>query len=136
MPITIRRPVSITRIVTEEFKQGMLDELRQASDAVSTRVQQLEFQTKRYIAEVQKSDVKRAMAIREQVQAEMRRHETLRSNLGERIAEMEALKIDDEYEHGQVESEVTIREGDNLTEVLGPATIVVKDDVVTEIRGI
>jgi len=135
MAITVRRPVSITHIVTEPLKQRLLDELRQTADAVDTRVQQIDFQTKRYIAEVQKSDVKRAMAIKEQVQTELRRHEALRSDLQERIEEIEALQVDDEYEHGQVESEVTVKEGDSITDVLGPAAIIVKDDVVIEFRG-
>ncbi|HOS93911.1 MAG TPA: YlqD family protein [Armatimonadota bacterium] len=134
--LIVRRPVGILRIVTEDFKSKLIADLKEAAESVEMRIQQIDFQTRGYIEQVQKSDIKRAMALKEQVAAEKRRHESLRGEILERLQEAEALELDSEYEQGHVESEVEIKEGDNITEVLGDAAIVVKDDVVIEIRGV
>jgi len=134
--LTVRRPVGILRIVTEDFKTKLVADLKEAAESVEMRIQQIDFQTRGYIEQVQKSDIKRAMALKEQVAAEKRRHESVRGEILERLQEAEALELDSEYEQGHVESEVEIKEGDNITEVLGEAAIVVKDDVVIEIRGV
>lgn len=134
--LIIRRPVGILRIVTEEFKSKLIADLKEAAESIEMRIQQIDFQTRGYIEQVQKSDIKRAMALKEQVAAEKRRHESVRGEILERLQEAEALELDSEYEQGHVESEVEIKEGDNITEVLGDAAIVVKDDVVIEIRGV
>jgi len=128
--------VGILRIVTEDFKTKLVADLKEAAESVEMRIQQIDFQTRGYIEQVQKSDIKRAMALKEQVAAEKRRHESVRGEILERLQEAEALELDSEYEQGHVESEVEIKEGDNITEVLGEAAIVVKDDVVIEIRGV
>ncbi|HQK95662.1 MAG TPA: YlqD family protein [Armatimonadota bacterium] len=134
--LIVRRPVGILRIVTEDFKSKLIADLKEAAESVEMRIQQIDFQTRGYIEQVQKSDIKRAMALKEQVAAEKRRHESLRGEILERLQEAEALELDSEYEQGHVESEIEIKEGDNITEVLGDAAIVVKDDVVIEIRGV
>lgn len=128
--------MGILRIVTEDFKTKLVADLKEAAESVEMRIQQIDFQTRGYIEQVQKSDIKRAMALKEQVAAEKRRHESVRGEILERLQEAEALELDSEYEQGHVESEVEIKEGDNITEVLGEAAIVVKDDVVIEIRGV
>ncbi len=133
--LVIKRPVSVVYIVTEQLKKEIREEIEQAIEQIDMRIQQIDFQTRRYILEVQKSDIRRAMGLKEQVEAEKQKHEEAKRELQERLQSIESMEIGSELPRGTLESEVEITEGDNLNEKLSGAAVVVKDGVVVEIRG-
>jgi hypothetical protein len=132
--VTIKRNVLLRSIVTEKLRTDLSEELQSAADEVDQRVQQLDFQTRAYITDLQRTNLQQAMAVRKQVEAEKHRQQELRDALLERKAQVEVLEDGSEVVRGTLESFVEINVGDDLSEVLGGVEIVTKDDVVVEIR--
>ncbi len=132
--LTIKRPVLLKAIVTEKLKAELQAELQQAADQADIRIQQLEFTSKRYIQELQKTDIQQAMALRQQLQAEQQKNEQAKQQILERKRQIEELELDSEFVRGTLEGLVDVKEGDDLGKIMS-AEIVVKDDIIVEVRG-
>jgi hypothetical protein len=130
----VRRQVMLKAIVTEKLKEELRREVTDAIAQVEEGQQQLDTQSRRVMLELQRSDLNRAMAFRQQLEAEKRKQDDLKTELRERLQEYEALEIGSEFVRGLLEGNVEIREGDNLTEKMSKAEIIVKDDIVVAIR--
>ncbi len=52
MGISVTRSIAIQAIVTEDFKEELKAELQEAADEVQRRTDQMELQSRRYLAEV------------------------------------------------------------------------------------
>lgn len=133
--LTIKRPVLLKAIVTEKLKEELNAELQEAADQADVRIQQLEFTSKRYIQELQKSNIQQAMGLRQQVQAEQQKQESIKQQLLGQQKQIGELELGSEFLRGTLEGIVEVREGDDLGQVLGGAEILVKDDIVVEVRG-
>jgi hypothetical protein len=132
--LVIKRPVQVTVITTENFKQDLLKELQESGDAVQRHIEQMEFQGRRALADLQRTNLNQAMALRQQLEAEKRKYEDMKKELEQRREEVEKLELGEEYPRGTLESEVTINPGDNLFEKLSQAQVIIKDGIVQEIR--
>lgn len=130
----IKRAVTVVAIVTEQFKQQVIAEYEEAIQQVDASIQALESQSRRYLLQLQTADLAQANAFRRQVDAEKAKQEGSKQEIQARLEAARALEIGSEVERGNVESYVEIQEGDNLIEKLTRASIVVKDDVVVEVR--
>jgi len=134
--LTVKRSVAVHVIVTDEFKEELKAELRQASETTQQRIDQLEFQSRRFLADLQRSDMTQAMNARRQIEAEKRRQDGVKRDIEEQLAEADKLEIGSEYPRGVLEGVVEITEGDNLLQKLADSRIVIKDGVVIEIREV
>ncbi len=132
--LTITRPIALRVIVTEQFKQEMEAELQEAADTTQRRIDQIDFQARRLLADLQRTDLNQAMQVRQHIEAEKGRHESTRKDLLERVQEVRELELGSEFLRGSLEGTVEIKEGDNLYDKLGKTEIVIKDGVVVEIR--
>jgi len=132
--LTVKRSIAVQVIVTEEFKEELKVELQEAVNATQRRLDQMEFQSRRFLADLQRTDLTQAMAARRQMEAERRRHEALKQDIQRQLDEAEKLEIGSEYPRGTLEGLVEIKEGDDLFEKLGSSEIVIKDGVVVEVR--
>jgi Ni,Fe-hydrogenase I large subunit len=132
--LTIMRPVALRVIVTEQFKQEMEKELQEAADSTQRRIDQIDFQARRVLADLQRSDLNQAMQVRQQIEVEKGRQESVKKELLERAQEVQGLELGSEFPRGTLESMVEIKDGDNLYEKLTQAEIVIKDGIVIEIR--
>ena len=132
--LTVKRPVQVIAIVTEQFKKELTEELQTAADDTQRRIEQLEFQSRRYVSDLQRSDLTQAMALRQRLEGEKQKHETLRKELLDRLGEVQGLAMDSEFPRGTIEGTVEVQPGDNLFDKVGKAEIVVKDGVIVEIR--
>jgi Ni,Fe-hydrogenase I large subunit len=131
----VKRPVTVIAIVTEQFKQQLIKEIEESIGQVDAGVQALDSQARRYLLQLQTADLSQASAFRRQVDAEKAKQEGMKTELQARLKEAEALTLDSEFPRGTLESYVEIQTGDNLIEKIGRAEIIVKDDVVIEVRG-
>jgi Ni,Fe-hydrogenase I large subunit len=131
----VKRPVTVIAIVTEQFKQQLIKEIEESIAQVDAGLQALDSQARRYLLQLQTADLAQASAFRRQVDAEKAKQEGMKSELQARLKEAEALAIDSEFPRGTLESYVEVAAGDNLIEKIGRAEIIVKDDVVIEVRG-
>ncbi len=134
MGVVIKRNVILRSIVTERLKEQLKEELQRSIDEIDQRIQQIDFRTQPYITELQRSNIQQAIAVRQQVNQEKERQRSIREALLERMKQVEELELGEEVIRGTLESQVEIKEGDNLAEVLSGQEIVTKDDVVVEIR--
>jgi len=132
--LTIMRPIALRVIVTEQFKQEMEKELQEAADTTQRRIEQIDFQARRVLADLQRTDLTQAMQVRQQIEAEKGRQESVKKELMDRAREVRELEMGTEFPRGTLEGVVDIKEGDNLYEKLTGAEIVIKDGVVIEIR--
>jgi hypothetical protein len=131
----IKRPVTVIAIVTEQFKQQLIKEIEESIAQVDAGVQALDSQARRYLLQLQTADLAQASAFRRQVDAEKAKQEGMKVELQARLKEAEGLDLNSEFPRGTLESYVDLQAGDNLIEKIGRAEIIVKDDVVIEIRG-
>lgn len=132
--VTIKRNILLKAIVTETLREEVGAELQEAADQIAQRIQELDAAGRRYITDLQRTDLQRAMALRQQVEAEKKKQEEVRERLLQRKEQVSQWKDGDEVVRGTIEGTVEVKEGDNLAVLLGGTELVVKDDIVTRIR--
>jgi hypothetical protein len=132
--LRLRQDVSLIFIVTEELKAQLLAELQAANEEIQRQIDQFDFRARHALAELQRADLTRAMAARQQIDAEKRRLEAVKHELADRRKEIDDLELGSEYPRGTIEGQADVAVGDNLFEKLAGLQLVVKNGVVTEIR--
>ncbi len=132
--VTVKRSVLLKAVVTEKLKAEVAEELQEAADEIARRIEELDTAGRRYISDLQRTDLQRAMALRSQVETEKRRQQEVRDRLLQRREEVAQWEAGTEVVRGTIEGVVEVSEGDNLAVLLGGTEIVVEDDVVTAIR--
>ena len=132
--ITVKRAVQLQAIVTDQLKEELVAELQEAADTTQQRIDQIEFQSRRYLAEVQKADLSKAMSLRQQIEAEKQKHELLKKEFLDKITEVQGLDLGAEFPRGTLEGLVELKEGDNLEAKLAGAEVIIKDGIVIEVR--
>jgi hypothetical protein len=130
----LKRPVAYVVLVTENFRKEMEEELTATTDQIKSQLEQIEFQARRYLADLQRTNLSQAMAVRDQIDAEKKKQDKVREDLLARMEEIKTLPDGAEFLRGTLEGLVEVNVGDDLGAVLGGAAVVVRDDVVVEIR--
>lgn len=134
MALTVRRSVAVQAIVTERLKEELKAELEEAIETTQHRIDQMEFQGRRFLADLQRTDLTQAMGARRQIEAERRRQEAIIEDLKKQIEEAEKLELGSESPRGTLEGTVDISQGDDLFKKLSASQIVIKDGIVVEVR--
>ncbi len=134
MSLIVKRPVILKNIVTETFKKQLIEELSAAIKQIDMHLEQMEFQMRRTISELEKSDPRRARVAREEMMLERQRQEQIRHNLQKKLEEVSNLEIGSEFITGTYDAPVKIEVGDNIRQKLSQAEIIVKDGIVVGIR--
>jgi hypothetical protein len=132
--VLVKRGVTLTAIVTEEFKKELTEEVQGALDQLSMREQQITMQMQRYVTELAKTNLEQAGAVRRQLDAERQKVEQARSEMKARLSEVQGLEMGSEYRQGQIEGMVELKVGDNVADKLTGAEVIVKDRVIVEIK--
>ncbi|MFB3882050.1 MAG: YlqD family protein [Armatimonadota bacterium] len=132
--LTIRRSVEVIAVVTEQFKQELKAELQLAAEEAQRRTDQMELQSRRLLADLQRTDLTQAMSARRQIEAERRRADAVKQDIQRQIEEAEKLELGSEYPRGTLESTTELNQGDDLIKKLTGTQILVKDGVIVEIR--
>jgi hypothetical protein len=130
----LRRQIVLKAIVTERLKEQLSREVTDAIAEVEQQAQQLDVQSRRVMLELQRTDLQRAMAFRQSLEAEKRKQEDVKEELNDRLREYQALELNTEFVRGLIEGSVDIKQGDNLADKMGRAEVITKDDIVVEIR--
>lgn len=132
--VTVKRSIGVQVVVTEAFRDELKAELQSAADEAQRRVEQIELQSRRLLADLQRTDLTQAMNARRQIEAEVRRHEAVKQDVLRQIEETEKLEVGSEYSRGTLEGVVELTEGDDLLKKLSGSQVVIKDGVVVEVR--
>jgi hypothetical protein len=126
MGITIKRPVPVKVVVTEEFKARRSGEIR-------TALAKLDVVGKQLAARVEAVETGPESVLVERLRAEQRRNEGARLGLRRELEKISSLEPGAEYVWGAVEGIFEVEVGDDFSK-LGAREIVVKDDKIIEIR--
>lgn len=130
----IKRKVHVKAIVTEQFKQGLLARLREAQLQVELSQQQLDYQGRKYLSDLEGKDPAQADAFRHKLERQKLKREELKAKLSAEFTAAEQLGTGTEYSQVTIEGLAEIRVGDDLSKKLQAAEVVVKDGIVVEIR--
>ena len=130
----LKRQVILKAIVTESLKKELIERTQTAVEEVKNAADELERQSRRLMLELQRTDLQRAMAFRQQLEAEKKKHTDAREELEAQLESYQELELGEELVRGQIEGQVEISVGDNLMQRMGAAEIVIEDDLVKEIR--
>jgi len=134
MGVLVKRNVIVKAIVTDELKEQIREEMQHAIDEIDTKITQIDFRAQPQISAMQRRDIQQAMVFRQQVNQEKERLGGIRKSLVEKMAAVDGTELGDEVIRGTLDSYVELEEGDNVAEVLGGQEIIIKDDIVVEIR--
>ncbi|HEY9765110.1 MAG TPA: YlqD family protein [Chroococcales cyanobacterium] len=142
--LSLRRQVTIKAIVTETFKQQAAAELQQALQQLDLQLEQLEFQGKRALQDLEKKGISPAgpqltqqmEGLKEQIGEERNRLMSAKNDLLQRLNMISSLEPDSEFVQGQVDNFVEVSVGDNLYAKMAAPDIILKDGIVTEIRTV
>ena len=136
MSVTVKRSIGVQVVVTETFRGELKAELQEAAEATQRRIDQMDLQGRRFLADLQRTDITQAMSARRQIEAEKRRHEALKQDILRQMEEADKLELGGEYPRGTLEGVVELKQGDDLFKKLSGAEVVVKDGVIVEIREV
>lgn len=131
--LTIKRPVIVKVKVTENFKKEMRLELQEALVKVDAELQQIDFQLKRMLIELDKRNPNGIPSARQQVEIERQKRLQAKANLVEQQKNLEKIAIGSEVPQGSMESIVEINVGDDWRDIMG-VEVVICDNNIIEIR--
>ncbi|MFH0887143.1 MAG: YlqD family protein [bacterium] len=135
--IELKRVVMVKAIVTEAFKQNLINELERAVKNIDTEMQRMEFQGKQYLEDLKKKGMGQQFnAFKGQLTNERARQAAAKNDLLSKIEQAKKLELNTEFVQGPIEGPVEVAIGDNLYKKVGAAEIIVKDGIVQEIRGL
>src|SRR6476661_2737205 len=104
----VKREIVLKAIVTEKLKASLKDAVQGAIGQLSDSQEEMEKQYRRLMLEVQRMDATRAMAVRQQVDIERRKHDDAKKDLEEQLAEYEELQMGEEFVLRALEGTVEI----------------------------
>ncbi len=132
--LTIRQPVTVKMILTEETKQNWLAELRRLINSTIAELEELEFRSKQLLRDAEKQGDAAVKATEEQIEMERMQRVQRREQLIAQLSQIQQMDLNAEVPNGTVETTVDVQVGDSWEAVLLGGEIVVKDGVVVEIR--
>ncbi|GIW23143.1 MAG: hypothetical protein KatS3mg068_2150 [Candidatus Sericytochromatia bacterium] len=100
-------------------------------------MQQLEFQGKKALSELekQKPSPEQVENLKMQIEQERQRLLVNKQELLQRLNIISQLEMNSEFLQGTLDNYVEIKVGDNLYEKMSNTEVILKDGVVVEIRG-
>ena len=130
----LKRQILLKAIVTEKLKEQLIQDVNEAIQRVEEAQDELDRQSRRLMLELQRTDLNRAMAFRQQIDVEKRKQDDVKAELQEQLKEYQELTLGEEIARGALDGDIEVNVGDNLVEKMGKAEILVEDDVIKEIR--
>lgn len=132
--IILRRPVSVVAVMTENFRDQMIEEAENTLKRIEEDLRQIETESVKYIASVSLQNPQQASSLTQQMNEEKQRLKTTQVQLDKKIMELENIKNGTEVPFQTFDSFIEVGVGDNLYNRLNKTVVVIKDWVVIDIR--
>lgn len=140
--IQLMRQIAVKAIVTENFKNQIGGEIRRNLEQLDAELQQLEFRSKRSIADLEKKfgpnlppEAKTQIeTIKNQLETERARLTQLKNEMLEQSKTLASLVVDSVVTQFTVENLVEVKVGENIFQRLEGGVILIKDGVIQEIQ--
>lgn len=131
--LTIKMPVLVKVKVTEGFRKNMAAEIQETLGKLDTELQQLDFQIKRMVTELEKKNPAGIPAARQHVDTEKQKRVQAKAKLTDQLRSIGKIALGAEVVQGTLESVAEINVGDDWTDIMG-VEVVVCDNKIIEIR--
>lgn len=131
---SIRQPVAVKFILTDNTKQQILLEHRTQVERLTVELEQLEVQGQEAVEQAMSQGGDVAQQVRERVEQEKNSRIQQREQLIQQIQQIQQMEIGSEIQNMTVETSVEVRVGDDWGKILLGAEIVIKDGMVYELR--
>ena len=89
----LKRQILLKAIVTERLKEQLIQDVEDAIRRVEEAQDELERQSRRMMLELQRTDLNRAMAFRQQLDLEKRKQEHVKAELQEQMKELHIILL-------------------------------------------
>src|SRR4029078_8087778 len=122
------REILLKAVVTDQLKAQLKESVEAALQQLDEAQEEMERQYRRLMLEVQRMDAGRAMAVRQQVDAERRKQDEAKKELKEQLAEYDQLEMGSEFVLRVLEGTVEIQPGDRFFDKMRSAEILLEDD--------
>ena len=140
--LVLKRPVTLTIIVTPRWKEEMQQQLQAQVDQLDIQLQQLDLKGKQAIIELQKqlptvaNPQSNAQMQNLQGQINQERSKILqkKNQFLQQMQQAQLAELNTEIQQTQLESFFRVEKGDNLVNKMN-IEIVMRDGIVEEIRG-
>ncbi len=132
--LTIRQPVAVKIVMTETTKQQIIAEYRRQIEQLTMELDQIEQQGRQAIEQAMAQGGEIAQRVREQVEEERNKRIQQREELIQQIQQIQQMPLGTEVQNMTVETTIDVHVGDDWSEILRGAEIIVKDGIVQEIR--
>ncbi len=131
--IEIKRPVAVKVIMTEAFRKQILDETYETLNRNENTISQAEAMYEK--TKANGGDAVVLEKINKQLEIEKARFQELKKEMDLKIQAFKSVKEGDEIAFRILEGPVSVKEGDDMHQILQGAEIVLKDWKVVELRG-
>lgn len=132
--LTIRQPVAVKFVLTEDTKQAWLAELRRVINATIAELEELEFRGKQWVRDAEKQGEAAVQAAEQRIEEERGQRVERREQLIQQLSQIQQMDLGSEVPNGTVETTADVEVGDSWDKILLGSEIVVKDGVIAEIR--
>jgi F0F1-type ATP synthase membrane subunit b/b' len=132
--LTIRQPVAVKFILTEQTKQQLIAEHRRQVDRLNAEIEQIEQQGKVMLEQALQQGGAQAQELRQRLEQEKNNRRQQIEQIILQLQQIQQMELGTEIQNMSVETTVDVRVGDDWTKILRGAEIIVKDGIVHEIR--
>lgn len=131
--ITLIRPVTIAIKVTEDYRAKVVQGIQKAISDLDTKLQQLDFQYRRMMLDLEKRNPGGILAAKQSFEKEQTLSKESKQKLLERLKEIGNWSMGQEIIQGQMDSLVKLEVGDNWSGKM-KAEVILEDGILVEIR--
>lgn len=131
--LKIVHQVPVKSKVTESLKTNMVAKMQETIKKLDLELQNIEFQTKRTVIELEKQNPPGITAAKKHFETERNKRLKAKEQLTQQIKQVGKLPLGSEIVQGNLDVIAELKVGDNWQEVLG-VEVVVCDDRIVEIR--
>ncbi len=132
--IHVIQPVKIIVKVTENYRKKTIAEIQSALEIIDNQMQQMEFQSRRMLNELEKKNPGGLAAARQHLERERAINQDSRQKLLDKIKSVQEMPLGQEIMQGQMEGLLQIAVGDYLDPLNPGREIVLEDGQVVAIR--
>jgi len=140
--LVLRRPVTLTVIVTPRWKEEMQQQLQAQVDQLDIQLQQLDLKAKQAMIELQKQlpSVTNAQSnakmqnLQGQINQEKNKILQKKNQFLQQMQQAQLAELNSEIQQTQLESFFRVEKGDNLVNKMN-IEVVMRDGIVEDIRG-
>lgn len=132
--LTIRQPVAVKLILTENTKQQILMDYRRQVDRLTAEMDQIDVQGRQALEQAMAQGGDAVQQLRMRLDQERASRNQQREQFIQQIQTIQQLELGTEVQNMNVETSVEVRVGDDWSKVLRGAEIILKDGIIHEIR--